>query len=159
MKKNIFILVILTVALVGCKDNAEVRSAIGTYSYKSSGTLVLDSLNQGTSDTLIQVAFTEIGALEVISMKDKDSVMVTFNELLGDVYSTRGSIKGNEIILQPFFRRFVNGKIIYPTTIAVTGNGHIYDSSIVMNLNYSGLAEDSLALAANDVQLIAKKNK
>jgi len=152
-------LVILTMALVGCKDNAEVRSAVGTYSYKTSGIMELDSLTQGASDTLIQVAFTEMGALEVVSLKDKDSVLITFNELMGDVYSTRGSIKGNEIVLQPFFRRFMNAKVINPTTIAVTGNGQIYDSSIVMNLNYSGLADDSLALTANNVQLIAKKNK
>jgi len=151
MKKNIFLLVILTIAMVGCKDNAEVRSAIGTYSYKTSGTL--------TVDTLLGISFFEQGAMDIVSLKNKDSVLVTFNELLGDVYSTRGSIVGNEIRLQPFFRRFVNAKVINPITIVVTGNGQIYDSSIVLNLNYSGLANDSLALTANNVQLIAKKNK
>jgi len=151
MKKNFFLLVILAMALVGCKDNAEVRSAAGTYSYKTSGTIQVD--------TLRKVTFTEIGAMEVVSLKDKDSVLITFNELLGDVYSTRGSIQGNEITLSPFTRTWAELLGNNPIVMQVSGQGQVYDGSIVMTLQYSGMTQDSLKISANNVQLIAKKNK
>jgi len=151
MKKNFFLLVILVMALFGCKDNAEVRSAIGTYSYKTSGTLSVDAL--------IGVNFIEQGAMDIVSLKDKDSVLVTFNELFGNVYSTHGSIKGNEITFNPFTRPLVNTKVLTPVNITVSGAGNIYDGSIVMSLQYVGFTKDSMMLVADDVQLIAKKNK
>jgi len=151
MKKNLFLLAIIGLILAGCQDSTEVRSAVGTYSYKASGILQVD--------TLASTALTEQGALEIVSLKNNDSVLITFNELLGGVYSTRGSIQGNEITLQPFTRNFVHVKVINPVTIVVTGKGNIYDNNIIMELHYSSLDQDSIMLTANDVQLIAKKNK
>lgn len=151
MKKNIFWMVVLTICLVGCKDNAEVRSAVGTYSYKSTAMLQIDSL--------LPVTLIEQGTMEIVSLKDQDSVLFTFNELLGGTYSTHASIKGNDIVLCPFTRSLSYALRISPITIFVQGSGHVYDNTVVLNLNYHNQAEDSLCISAPDVLVTAKKNK
>lgn len=138
------------IALTGCKDTAQVRSAIGTYSYKSSGTLTVDSLSP--------VRFTEQGAMEVVSLKNKDSVLVTFNELFGEVYATHASIKGKEITFTPFERIIFSSILTGPVTVQVRGEGQVLDDCITLNLEYHNRPSDSLSLSATDVLLIAKKN-
>ncbi|MCQ2348639.1 MAG: hypothetical protein MJZ65_05565 [Paludibacteraceae bacterium] len=151
MKKNIFLLALLTLSLVGCQDSAEVRSAVGTYSYKSSTTLQID--------TLPSVTLIEQGALEIVSLKNKDSVLLTFNELLGGVYSTHACLDGDVITLCPFTRPLSHALLLNPLTIVVSGDGHVYDDNVVLNLSYQNLPTDSVYISAPEVLLIAKKNK
>lgn len=151
MKKNMYWMAVLTIFFVGCKDTAEVRSAVGTYSYKASVTLQVD--------TLPSIAYVEQGTLEIVSLKDKDSVMLSFSELLGGVYCTHASIDGDELELCPFTRSLGYVMWLDPITIQVSGSGHVYDDNVVLDLEYQNMPEDSLRISAPDVLLIAKKIK
>ena len=149
-KTKLLFLLTLVISFVGCKDTAQVRSAIGTYSYKSSGTLTVDSLSP--------VRFTEQGAMEVVSLKNKDSVLITFNELFGEVYATRASIKGKELTFTPFERIIEPSILTQSMWVQVSGKGQVLDDCITLNLEYHNRPLDTTLISATDVLLIAKKN-
>lgn len=151
MKKSLFLMVIATIVCVSCKDTTEVRSAMGTYSYKSTGTIKID--------TLSPIDLSEQGAMDIVSLKNKDSVLVTFNELFGDVYATYACIKGKNITLNPFTRKIDPSTILLAQrTIQVSGEGKVYDGTITLHLEYHQLPTDTIPVSA-EVLLIAKKNQ
>ena len=110
-------------------------------------------------DSLPEIAYKEQGALEIISLRDKDSVLLTFNELSGGVYVTHASIEGGEIKLCPFERPLSYSQRLDPITVQVSGGGQVYDGSVVLNMNCQTHEADKPHILARELLLVAKKNK
>ncbi|MGN0187558.1 MAG: hypothetical protein ACI392_07435 [Paludibacteraceae bacterium] len=175
--------VAVAMMMCGCDDAAAVRSAKGTYSFKTSGQAVLDSLEGDAKSIVLD---DESGQLEIISLHDADSLLLTFNQMGGGVYSSRGTLKDNELRFEPYARTYsvVTTVTVYDTVhtviggvigvdsisghnelvndvfdITVSGVGHVYDKSIIFQLRYDGRSASSeRILTAENVQMIAKKN-
>jgi len=151
MKKNMLWMALMSVLLVGCEESADVRSARGLYSYKSSGIVEIDSIGS--------VSLTEQGSMEVISLQNEDSVLLTFNELAGGVYSAYASIKGDEITLSPFTRQLSDKLLINPVEVRAEGSGRVYNGSLILELHYTGKTKEGLRVESEKIELIARKNK
>ena len=148
MKKfNILIAIACCCMLASCTD--EFRQIQGEYSYKASGTAALDTATIALPN--------EIGALQVIDGKD-GTLMLTFNTLDGEVYSTYGELKEGDLTLEPFHRTLHE---VLTYDVRVTGHGVIYDKTIKFMLQYdgTGLNNADRKLKAENVLLVAKKNK
>ncbi|MGM9746104.1 MAG: hypothetical protein ACI30H_04010 [Paludibacteraceae bacterium] len=175
--------VAIAMMMCSCEDTAAVRSVKGTYSFKTSGQAVLDSL-EGEAKSI--VLDDESGQLELISLHDADSLLLTFNQMGGGVYSSRGTLNDNELRFEPYARTYsvVTTMTVYDTVhtviggvigvdsisghtevvndvfnIIVSGVGRVYDHSIIFQLRYDGRSETSDRIfTAENVQMIAKKN-
>lgn len=148
MKKVAFILAMAcSCMLVSCTD--EFREIQGEYSYKASGTAKLDTATVALPN--------EIGSLQIIDGKD-GTLMLTFNTLEGEVYSTYGALKDGDLVLDAFHRT-VREVLTYD--VQVTGYGVLYDKTIKFMLQYNGKAlnDADRKLKAENVLLVAKKNK
>lgn len=170
MKKILFgtVCVCMAVLVTGCDDAAEVRSAKGTYSFKTSGMATLT-----TDEESRQVALSdESGQMEIVSLHEGDSVLLLFNQVDGGVYSTRGVVASPEengqalpLRFAPFERTYsvVTTKTVYDTIhtviggvvgvdsvysrqvvvsdalrLTVSGTATIHDRSVLFTLRYEG---------------------
>lgn len=138
----ISILALCAVSLVSCQD--QVQQVSGAYSYKISGSVIVDE------DTV--VLSDEIGALDIIHV-NQDRALLTFNSLLGPVYATQAQIKGKQIFLTPYKRNLTVQSKDYAVT--VTGNGTIYDKTILFSLDY---ADEVNKLTTDTLIMLCKKN-
>lgn len=147
MKKGIILFVLCALMLASCTD--EFRQIQGEYSYKASGTAKLDTATVALPN--------EIGSLQIIDGKD-GTLMLTFNTLEGEVYSTYGALKDGDLVLDAFHRT-VREVLTYD--VQVTGYGVLYDKTIKFMLQYNGKAlnDADRKLKAENVLLVAKKNK
>lgn len=142
MKKTILFL-FLCLLITGCRN--ELKCLEGTYSYKVSGKAVIDA---GDSTNTV-VLGDEIGAMEIIGQQG-NNVLLTFNQLAGGVYVTTAVLNDSVLSLMPF------DKVIFyqrDYDVVVSGKGHIYDQTIVFDLQYS-----SDKLNADKITMIAKHN-
>ena len=114
----------------------------GAYSYKISGTAVVDDTEHRLAD--------EQGAMEVVRLNG-DSALLTFNALLGQAYTTKALIAGKQLTLVPYQRHVTIGATDYQVT--ATGEGTAYDGTIVITLHYN-----SAEVSANSLTLLCKKN-
>lgn len=181
--KRILIFTSISVILLGCEETMEVRSAKGSYSFKTSGKAELGNLDR--EDKTIELE-NESGQLEIISLHNEENVMLTFNQINGGVYSTKGTIKDDILEIEPYTRTYTitstitiydtihttiggilnvdsissHEKIIHEIyDIEVSGNGTIYDNSIIFTLKYDGKSDSSeRTLKSENIQMIAKKN-
>ncbi|MGN0235624.1 MAG: hypothetical protein ACI4BD_04830 [Paludibacteraceae bacterium] len=155
MKKILFgtVCVCMAVLFAGCDEAAEVRSTKGTYSFKTSGTATLT-----TDEESRQVALNdESGQMEVVSLHQEDSVLLTFNQVDGGVYSTRGVIappdkdgQATQLRFAPFERTYsvITTKTVYDTIHTVIGGfvttDSVYSRQVVVSdavrLTVSGTA-------------------
>lgn len=134
--KKIITITMLMLALVSCNNN-QVGQVAGSYSYKISGKARLSNLDV--------VMTEEIGAMDIIR-NSSDSVLLTFNTFNGPVFYTTAAVKGKNIELVPFNREVTQSLLTYG--VAVSGNGTVYDGTIIFNLCYKGdiLNADSLIM-------------
>lgn len=138
--KRFIIILVSTLALVSCED--QVSRVSGTYAYKISGNVTVDEKERSLP--------VEEGAMEVIRLS-ADSALLTFNVLRGGVYTTYAEIANQEIVLAPYTRSLTIGVKEY--TVTVSGEGTIYDGTIVVDLNY-----DSAEVFGEGLTLLCKKN-
>ena len=127
-------------ALTSCQDKIE--QVTGSYSYKVSGTAVVDSSSVALRD--------EQGAMELIRVEG-ENVLLTFNALRGSAYATKGTLSDQTLTLQSFDKSVSAG--INEYNVTVTGTGTVYSNTILFDLTY-----ESEELTAEKVTMICKKN-
>ncbi len=190
MKKQLVLFAMACVLLTSCSDTAEIRDAKGGYRFKTTGKVTLqvpDGKNQkATVSTVVNLA-NESGTFELVSLKDGDKVLLTFDQLNGDVYHTNGVLSGDELTFEAFNRTLnlpivteysdtihihpligtVRDSIItYTKThnemfdITVTGNAKTYENNIIFNLTYKGESQEDKqrTIEGSDIQMLCKKN-
>lgn len=87
--------------------------------------------------------------MEIIGQQG-NNVLLTFNQLAGGVYVTTAVLNDSVLSLTPF------DKVIFyqrDYDVVVSGQGHVYDQTIVFDLQYS-----SDKLNADKITMIAKHN-
>lgn len=167
MKKYFKIAVLAAVATLAASCTDTVKSLTGGYSYQIAKQEV--SIN----DSIATVLTSETGALEIERSKD-DEVLLTFNSMKGDVYTTTGKIDDKTITLTPFTRtlnitytitqeellRPVEKTINETFNIDVSGEAEIHDETIHFTLQYAGtgISDNSTTITGEDILMIAKKN-
>lgn len=129
-------------ALTSCHDRVEQLS--GRYSYKISGSVVLDG------DTTVLP--DEQGAMELIRL-NADSALLTFNALVGPIYTAQAKIDGKNIVIAPYERNLNYLTANY--TLTAQGEGTIYDETMVIDLSYSG---KTAKLETVKLTMLCKKN-
>lgn len=136
------VLCLCALAFVACQD--QVQQITGTYSYKISGSVIIDE------DTVVLT--DEIGAMEIVHI-NQDSALVTFNSLVGPAYATQAQIDNKQIVLAPYRRNLSIKTRDYAVT--ATGYGTVYDKTILFSLNY---ADTINKLTTDSIIMLCKKN-
>ena len=107
MKKQMFYLAAMCLVMASCADTADVRDAKGGYRFKTTGKVTLempDESNPKATVSQIVNLTNETGSFELVSLKDNDKVLLTFDQLNGDVYHTKGTLSGDELTFDAFTR-------------------------------------------------------
>ena len=149
------------ILLTACTE--PVQPFLGDYSYKITGDVLVN-------DSIITPLIDKIGALNVIHIDDS-TVLLTFNELEGGVYTTRGHVSESYIVIDPFkcnitiqseeTEDFVQRPTTILTTYAteVSGQATRYDHTLLFDLRYQGTSiSDSSTLVGDHITMVAKKN-
>ncbi len=168
MKTNKYLQLCLLIGCIAlmasCSD--PVKSRMGGYSYQIAKQEVT------IDDTLSIVLTGEMGSLQIEQVKD-DNILLTFNSLKGDVYTTTGRIDDDEIVLQPFERTL---SVTYTVTqeellrpiektlnetynIEVSGGAEMHDETIhfILQYNGTGVSNDKQIVGEN-ILMVAKHN-
>lgn len=190
MKKQLVLLSVVCLLLASCSDSAEIRDAKGGYRFKTTGKVTLkvpsESNHKVKESSTVNLA-NETGSFELVSLKDDDKVLLTFDQLNGDVYHTEGVLSEDELTFDPFTRTLnlpivteysdtihvhtvlgtVRDSIITFTKtrnevfdITVSGTGTTYENNIIFNLTYKGESQedDERTIEGTDIQMLCKKN-
>ena len=173
--------------LVACTDSSEVRDVKGAYRYKTTGKVTLEENYRGATkaDTLVANLDNESGTLELVSLHDGDSLLMTIDQLNGDVIVTRGAINGKRLNFASFTRKLEvptevktfdtislgvgilsydtvivrEQKEYEPYDITVRGYADVYDDNLVFTLEYNGKSQTSeRTLRGKGIKSLAKKN-
>lgn len=149
------------ILLTACTE--PVQPFLGDYSYKITGDVLVN-------DSIITPLIDKIGALNVIHIDDS-TVLLTFNELEGGVYTTRGHVSESYIVIDPFkcnitiqseeTEDFAQRPTTILTTYAteVSGQATRYDHTLLFDLRYQGTSiSDSSTLVGDHITMVAKKN-
>ncbi len=107
MKKQMFYLAAICLVMASCADTADVRDAKGGYRFKTTGKVTLqmpDESNPKATVSQVVNLTNETGSFELVSLKDNDKVLLTFDQLNGDVYHTKGTLSGDELSFDAFTR-------------------------------------------------------
>ena len=149
------------ILLTACTE--PVQPFLGDYSYKITGDVLVN-------DSIITPLIDKIGALNVIHIDDS-TVLLTFNELEGGVYTTRGHVSESYIVIDPFkcnitiqseeTEDFPQRPTTILTTYAteVSGQATRYDHTLLFDLRYQGTSiSDSSTLVGDHITMVAKKN-
>ena len=173
--------------MMACSDSDAVRDVKGAYRYKTTGKVTLEENYQGATkaDTLVANLNNEFGTLEVVSLHNGDSLLVTIDQMNGDVIITRGMVNNGKLQFNPFHRTLeVPTEVKYFDTISIglgiltkdtvivreknenevydiTVNGYadVYDNNLVFNLIYTGKSQSTeRTLRGNGIHSLAKKN-
>ena len=181
------VLAAVLMGLAACQDTAEVRDVKGGYRYKTTGQVMLRENFKGATlaDTLSVKLPNESGQLEVVSLYNEDSVLITLDPLNGDVCYTRGTTDGKTLHFAPYTRTL---EVPFETTkydtikigikpfeydtiisiparetevfnITVSGSAQVYENNLIFNLKYSGKSQTTeRTLTSRGVRMQAKKN-
>lgn len=187
MKKLIILFGTALLFLSACTDTAGVRDVKGSYRYKTTGKVTLEENYKGATkaDTLVANLDNESGTLEVVSLHNGDSLLLTFDPLNGDIAVTRGVLDGSTIRFASYRRtlevpttvKYFDtvslgiGILSYDTVIVrerneyevyditVHGHANVYDNNLIFVLDYSGTSQTSeRTLKGTNIQSLAKKN-
>ena len=190
MKKQFVYLAALCLLLASCADTADVRDAKGGYRFKTTGKVTLempDESNPRATVSQVVNLSNESGSFELVSLKDNDKVLLTFDQLNGDVYHTKGTLSGDELTFDAFTRTLdlpitteysdtipihsvlgtVRDSIITFTKtttevfdITVSGNAKTYENNIIFSLQYKGQSQEDKqrTIEGSDIQMLCKKN-
>ncbi|GEM_PF-997601 len=107
MKKQMFYLAAICLVMASCADTADVRDAKGGYRFKTTGKVTLqmpDESNPKATVSQVVNLTNETGSFELVSLKDNEKVLLTFDQLNGDVYHTKGTLSGDELSFDTFTR-------------------------------------------------------
>ena len=149
MKYNLFgLCLVLFCGLMATSCKNELQQTAGEYSYKISGSVIEDGEELSLTN--------ESGALRVIDKKD--NLLLSFNMLGGDVYTTDATLSNKQIEIAEFERIIPFNLREYKTK--VSGTGEVYDNTIVVQLRYNGMSmdKDSIKWESKDVRLVATRN-
>lgn len=173
--------------MVGCKDSKAVRELQGAYRYKTTGKVTLEENYSGATkaDTLVANLDNESGTLEVVSLHDKDSLMLTIDQLNGNVIVTRGKVEGSKLVFADYHRTLevpttvndndtlhigvgtltvdtviVRTKNVYePYDITVHGYAEIHDNNLIFRMDYMGKSQQTeRTLRGKNIVSLAKRN-
>ena len=188
MKAKIIILLGVVLSMMACSDSNAVREAKGAYRYKTTGKVTLEENYPGATkaDTLVANLENESGTMEVVSLHNGDSLLITIDQLNVDVTVTRGKANGDRLYFDSFSRTLeVPTEVKYfdtvqvvvgPLTlmdsvivrerrelevydITVRGYADVYDNNLVFNLEYAGKSQSTeRTLRGKDIHCLAKKN-
>ena len=154
----------VVLSFAACSD--PVKERVGDYSY----TIAKQAVT--VADTINTTLTSEKGALE-IEKKGDDGVVLTFNSLTGDVYTTTGTIKDDALSFKPFKRTVaviykVEEQVLLVTEektvtenfdVTVSGTAEMHDETIHFYLNYEGTGvTNGNALKGENILMVAKKN-
>ena len=177
----------MAAGLTGCQDTAEVRDVKGGYRYKTTGQVTLQENFKGATlaDTIPVKLTNESGQLEVVSLYNEDSLLITFDQLNGDVCYTRGTTDGKTIHFAPYTRTLEIpfettkydtlhlGTTLFPRdtvitytkreteifNITVSGSALVFENNLIFDLKYSGKSQTTeRTLTSRGVRMQAKKN-
>lgn len=187
MKSKLFILLGAVLCMIACSDSGAVRDAKGAYRFKTTGKVTLEENYAGATkaDTILANLDNESGTLEIVSLHDGDSVLMTIDQLNGDVIVTRGMISDGRLSFASYNRTLeVPLDVTYYDTISigigaltkdtiiayerheyevfdisVRGYANVYDNNLVFNLDYSGKSQTTeRTLRGKGIRSLAKKN-
>lgn len=162
--------------LASCnKDESE--NLIGSYTYKTSGTVKLhirelaepdpENPDDKQLDTLVTVGLNpEQGQMHIVKSGDNGAVKITFNDIAGNVDVADASIKGNSLTLSGTPSKEVQitvDKIISFASGIVTysGSGQKYDKTFIANFKYEGGLSNSdyeISIVDSEVHCVAQSN-
>ena len=142
----------------------------GDYSFKTSGSIVLDEIVP-EGDTVESLSFTvnllnEIGQLEISDLgNEKDSLLVVMNTMGGEVIVTHAFCDGNEIFLNDFEKNtllFTGDSLTLKNDLRVKASGQMYENNtLILNMIYEGEAETddrSFTIYGDDIRMAATRN-
>ncbi len=188
MKIRIIILLGAVLGLAACTDSSAVRDVKGAYRYKTTGKVTLEENYAGATkaDTLVANLENESGTMEVVSLHNGDSLLITIDQLNGDVMVTRGKADGNRLYFNSYTRTLeVPTEMTYFDTvqvsigaltlvdsiivrerrvlevydITVTGYADVYDNNLIFNMEYDGQSQSTeRTLRGKGIRCLAKKN-
>ena len=140
---------VLFCGLMATSCKSELQQVSGEYSYKISGSAIVDSAEVRLTN--------ETGALHIID-KDEKELLLTFNMLGGDVYTALGDLSSKSLNIREFERIIVHNTKDYK--VKVSGSGEVYDDNIVLDMQYKGMSmdKDSIELESKDIKLVATRN-
>ena len=170
-----------------CTDSASVRDAKGAYRFKTTGKVTIEENYAGATkgDTLVANLDNESGSLELVSLHDGDSLLMTIDRLNGEVVATKGTISNGRLSFVPYNRTLeVPTMVKYYDTlnigigilskdtvivrerneyevydITVSGSAQVYDNNLVFDLKYTGASQTSeRTLRSTGIKCLAKKN-
>lgn len=171
MKKFIlFVLPVSVLCLFFCSCNGLTAGFIeGTYSYKTSGIVSVTSGSSTNDASLDNI----IGTLDVKRL-NKDSILLMFNEMNGDMVTVNAQVKGDSILMPPYQKVFsitTSTSTIFQTNtthttkylVTLTGYGIMMDDILMFYQKIvSGKVLDSgesYSIKANNLKTMAKKNR
>ena len=187
MKSKVLILFSLVLCMCACTDSASVRDAKGAYRFKTTGKVTIEENYAGATkgDTLVANLDNESGSLELVSLHDGDSLLMTIDRLNGEVVATKGAISNGRLLFVPYNRTLeVPTTVKYYDTlnigigilskdtvivrerneyevydITVSGSAQVYDNNLVFDLKYTGASQTSeRTLRSTGIKCLAKKN-
>jgi len=167
------------VLLTGCKKEG-IDSIRTSYTYKTSGsvTLVASELAKltpeqiaaykqmgGTIDTVTIAMTPEQGQMNVaVKDKSKKQVIVTWNDILGNVSTAEASVDGSNIKLESSAKsiQLTDGtQILGGGFVTFGGEGTQYDNILIIPMKYKGevvISEVYFTIIDSNVQCVAKVN-
>ena len=170
-----FAVVVGCLALTGCRDGAE-TPLTGAYTYKTGGKLkVLPSMLASGSVEAVEACseltgydlknlwaplMPESGELTLVYTNEaRDSVIVTFTALLGDLCTLSGTVSGDSVMLTGIKSMqltdgssSLGGALVTDTRsggmtgggfVTVTADGKLYENVLILNLSYDGTISTS----------------
>lgn len=158
MKKT----VIFAVALLGLCSCNKAKIFTGDYAYKTSGTLTISR----TDTTAVLYELKQVGQLNVIDLKSskKDSVLLVFNELGGNITTVRAKVDGDSLRLVPYTKTIsLQSGLLQSVSgeIKVSGCGVRYDDIIMLDEVYDGeLTSDTttIKIYGSHIATVANRN-
>lgn len=142
----------------GC-TNQDVKLFTGEYTYKTSGNVDITLNGNSFTHTLNN----SIGQMDIVDLKQNDSVLIVKNEMSGSVQTLRAQVREDSLFLEPYSKELsvtLNGETTI-FDIQISGNGVIYDkNTIIINEVYDGEAQGSVtgSLNGESIKTVAKRN-
>ena len=165
--------IMIAISICAC-NHVSIKDIEGTYSYKTSGILaVTDQSSQTTNDISLD---NIVGTLDIKRLNNKDSVLLIFNEMLGDITTVRAALKGDSIYMTPYKKVYsivdqskTSALLIDVPTVTnadyyvmVEGKGVVMDGTIIfyqqINSGKELIEGQSRIVRATDIRTVAKKN-
>ncbi|MGM9837578.1 MAG: hypothetical protein ACI30A_03700 [Paludibacteraceae bacterium] len=147
----------IVLLLAGCAEDVTVRNIKGAYRYKASGVVTVTTTSTNSAPTTRTHNLSETGVMEIVSLKDGDDVLLTFNQSGGSVFNTRGTASDEDLRFDSFTRTMQLDLETY--NVEVSGKGEIYENTIILYLTMSGTSTSSdRTLEAKEIQMLAQKN-